>query len=127
MLEIMLVHFISGPQHCVGCLVIYYPWLPLRQKNIQVRHFFIGMTPFILAVIELWGKHTVSVFSAYFLTAQNLKMKGVQFTKNFNNSLLFYMVTYPRRLESHQECSKTQSSQQLHYCYNITYTVFPSP
>jgi hypothetical protein len=33
------------------------------------------MTPCILAVIELWGKHTVSAFSVYFLTAQNLKME----------------------------------------------------
>jgi len=120
MLEITLVHFISGPQHCVG--VQSYLSVASFKINIhsgQTLHVFMDMTSCILAVIELSGKHTASVFSAYFLTAQNFKMKGVRFTKNFDNYLPFYTATYPRTLESHQHCSKTQSSQQLHYCYII--------
>ena len=69
MLEIMLVHFILGPQHCVGVQSYIIRGFP------QDKHTFRS---------DRSGKHTASVFSAYFLTAQNLKMKGgVRFTKNF--------------------------------------------
>lgn len=78
-LEIMLIHFISGSQHCVGVqsYIISLASLKTKIHSGQILQVFMDMTPCILEVILLSGKHTASVFSAYFLTAQNLKMKGV--------------------------------------------------